>query len=69
MTALAETRARTTCGAYVTCLTIFFRGLTLAIVVNNVTARREARTIRRPGCLLTMSSVTLGQGEGSEVRV
>ena len=41
MTALAETQARTTCVAHVTCLTIFLRGLTLAIVVNNVTARRK----------------------------
>ena len=28
----------------------------------------RARTLRRPGCILTMSSGTLGQGEGSEVR-
>ena len=26
------------------------------------------KTIPRPGCLLTVSSGTLGQGEGSEVR-
>ena len=26
------------------------------------------KTIPRPGCLLTVSSGTLGQGEGSEIR-